>query len=140
MPVKVAKEFRWEMGHRLPYHPLCQNVHGHSYAMTIEVEGEPNAQGMVIDFAEIAAIVRPLIDTMDHAFMLDPDDQVMREFLCENGLKTLAVPFYSTAENIANWIADQTAPALFAMSKAARVTVRIYETPSSFAETTRTSG
>ena len=39
--MKIAKEFRWEMGHRLPEHfGLCKNIHGHSYKMIVEFEGE----------------------------------------------------------------------------------------------------
>ena len=39
--MKVAKEFKWEMGHRLPEHfGNCKNIHGHSYKMIAEFEGE----------------------------------------------------------------------------------------------------
>lgn len=133
MPVTVCKEFRWEMGHRLPCHPLCRNVHGHSYRMVVQVTGEPDGQGMVIDFAEIAALVKPLVDRMDHAFMLDPSDGVMRELLCDQGLKTLEVPFPTTAENIAAWIASSMAQSLFGRANVDSFLVQVFETPSSAA-------
>jgi len=39
--MKIAKEFKWEMGHRLPEHfGQCKNIHGHSYKMLVEFEGE----------------------------------------------------------------------------------------------------
>ncbi|MGA1250362.1 MAG: 6-pyruvoyl trahydropterin synthase family protein, partial [Candidatus Kapaibacteriota bacterium] len=49
---RIAKEFHWEMGHRLPFHDGgCQNIHGHSYTMRVEVIGEIDpATGMVIDY------------------------------------------------------------------------------------------
>ena len=39
--MKIAKEFNWEMGHRLPEHfGKCKNIHGHSYKMMVELEGD----------------------------------------------------------------------------------------------------
>jgi len=136
MPVTASKEFRWEMGHRLPYHPLCRNVHGHSYRMVVEVEGEPDANGMVVDFGDIAACVKPIVDKMDHAFMLDPGDDAVRTFLCGQGLKTLDVPFYSTAENIALWVADLCSD-LLQPEHVSSVKVVVFETSTSSATVER---
>jgi 6-pyruvoyltetrahydropterin/6-carboxytetrahydropterin synthase len=131
--VTISKEFRWEMGHRLPGHPLCQNVHGHSYRLVVEVEGEPDDAGMVVDFGDIALLVRPLLDRLDHSFMLDPDDGVMRGVLEVNGFKTTCVPFRSTAENIALWIAEQLEAAVFARPNIAGLGVTVHETSTSAA-------
>ena len=41
--MKVAKEFRWEMAHRLQHHKgKCSNLHGHSYKMIVEFKGTIN--------------------------------------------------------------------------------------------------
>ncbi|MBS1723913.1 MAG: 6-carboxytetrahydropterin synthase [Armatimonadetes bacterium] len=133
MAVKVSKEFRWEMGHRLPYHEMCRNVHGHSYRMIVEVEGEVDEHGMVVDFADIATAVRPLIEQMDHAFMLDPWDAEMRALLDREGLKKLEVPFYSTAENIAEWVARACASKLAKSLGPGTLAVSVWETHSSCA-------
>src|SRR5437868_1916429 len=61
MLTRIAKDFRWEMAHRLPEHEGgCRNVHGHSYRMWVEISGEPQANGMVLDYFEISAIVDPM--------------------------------------------------------------------------------
>jgi 6-pyruvoyltetrahydropterin/6-carboxytetrahydropterin synthase len=131
--VTISKEFRWEMGHRLPGHPLCQNVHGHSYRLVVEIQGEADDSGMVVDFGEVASIVRPLVDQLDHSFMLDPDDAVMRRVLEEHGLKTTRVPFRSTAENIARWFLDRVGPHLLAKPTVSAVAVTVHETATSLA-------
>jgi len=42
------------MAHRLPFHDGgCRNVHGHSYSMTIELVGEPDRNGMVLDYFDM---------------------------------------------------------------------------------------
>ncbi|MCW5938967.1 MAG: 6-carboxytetrahydropterin synthase [Fimbriimonadaceae bacterium] len=131
--VTINKEFRWEMGHRLPGHPLCQNVHGHSYRLVVEVTGEPDESGMVVDFGDLAALVKPLLDQLDHCFMLDPDDAVMRDLLEANGFKTTCVPFRSTAENIAVWFLERLGPSLQDRPNVCGASVTVHETATSAA-------
>jgi 6-pyruvoyltetrahydropterin/6-carboxytetrahydropterin synthase len=131
--VTISKEFRWEMGHRLPGHPLCQNVHGHSYRLVVEVTGDPDESGMVVDFGDLALLVKPLLEQLDHSFMLDPDDAVMRELLEANGFKTTCVPFRSTAENIAAWFLERLRPHLLGRETVTGLAVTVHETASSAA-------
>ncbi len=80
--MKIAKEFRWEMGHRLPEHfGQCKNRHGHSYKMLVEFEGELDENGMVIDYYDVEKIVKPIIEKLDHAFLVNKNDKHTREFL-----------------------------------------------------------
>src|ERR1700680_2634712 len=62
----IRKRFRFEAAHVLPHHPgKCSRPHGHSFRSAVAVEGPLHAtgpaQGMVIDFDEIAAIVKPAV-------------------------------------------------------------------------------
>ena len=87
----VFKTFRFEAAHYLPLVPLdhpCARMHGHSYTVTVECEGSVREDGMVIDFAEISNVVRPLVATLDHQMLNEVIDN-------------------PTAENIAQWFADQ---------------------------------
>lgn len=138
MLVKVSKEFRWEMGHRLPYHETCRNIHGHSYRMVVEVEGKLDDHGMVIDYGEITCVVAPIVKQMDHSFMVDPSDETMLDVLRASGLRATYVPFYSTAENIAQWVLDQVAADLFTRDNVVRIKVQVFETSNSCAEAERT--
>lgn len=73
--MKIAKEFNWEMGHRLPFHKgKCINLHGHSYRLILEVEGELDANGMLIDFYDMKTIINPLIEELDHAVIVYKED------------------------------------------------------------------
>lgn len=107
--MKIAKEFRWEMGHRLPNHNgACRNVHGHSYLMTIEVEGEPEADsGMVVDFMDISAAVKPLVAELDHAFLCQNIDTELWAFLENQDMKRVQIDRPSTVENICGLFADR---------------------------------
>lgn len=132
--MKVAKEFKWEMGHRLPEHfGNCKNIHGHSYKMIIEFEGELNKDEMIIDFYDIHRIINPLIEKLDHAFMVNENDTVVIEFLEKIKSKMLVVDFNSTVENICKFILKEIKK--FDMPpNISSVAVRIYETNEDYAE------
>jgi 6-pyruvoyltetrahydropterin/6-carboxytetrahydropterin synthase len=97
--VQIRKRFRFEAAHVLPHHPgKCSRLHGHSYRFDVVVEGPLHAtgpaQGMVIDFDEIAAIVEPaVVERLDHASLNE---------LMPN----------PTAEHIALWIWNELAARL----------------------------
>ncbi|MCK7516583.1 MAG: 6-pyruvoyl tetrahydropterin synthase family protein [Ignavibacteriales bacterium] len=89
--MKIAKEFRWEMGHRLPEHfGQCKNIHGHSYKMLVEFDGELDKQGMIIDYYDVEKIINPIIEKLDHAFMVNKDDKIVLEFLEKMNSKKLS--------------------------------------------------
>lgn len=129
MTVTISKEFAWEMGHRLPYHTEgCQNIHGHSYRARVSVAGEPDAQGMVIDYTDLSRVLRPLLEQMDHAYMVDPSDELMKQTLDSSGLKRLDVPFFTTAENICAWLLEEIHAVLRAKPNVQRIEVTVMET------------
>jgi len=85
----VTKDFRFEAAHHLDHLPTthkCHRLHGHSYKFTVEVTGEPDERGFVIDYAEIADAVNPLIAKLDHYNLND------------------LFSFHTTAENLARWL------------------------------------
>ncbi|MBC5811057.1 MAG: 6-carboxytetrahydropterin synthase QueD [Candidatus Eremiobacteraeota bacterium] len=96
--MQIRKTFTFEAAHVLPHHPgKCSRLHGHSYRFEVALEGPIQAagpaQGMVRDFDEIGAIVKPLVERLDHASLND---------LMPN----------PTAEHIARWIWNELAPKL----------------------------
>jgi len=132
--MKVAKEFRWEMGHRLPEHfGLCKNIHGHSYKMIVEFEGEINEQGMVIDYYDVEKIINPIIKKLDHAFMVSRDDKVVLEFLNKMNSKKVVIDFESTAENICNYLLGEIRKTKLT-GNIKKIVVRVSETKNDYAE------
>ena len=132
--MKVAKEFKWEMGHRLPDHfGNCKNIHGHSYKMIVEFDGNLNENEMIIDFYDVDKLLKPLIDRLDHAFMVNKNDTAVIEFLDKIKSKKLVVDFNSTVENICKYVLDEIKK--FNLPKNIfSVSVRIYEINEDYAE------
>jgi 6-pyruvoyltetrahydropterin/6-carboxytetrahydropterin synthase len=69
----LHKEFRFEAAHLLPNVPeghKCRRLHGHSFRVTVWVEGEVDEDsGWVMDFAELSAAFAPLHDRLDHRYL-----------------------------------------------------------------------
>ena len=136
--MKIAKEFRWEMGHRLPEHfGQCKNIHGHSYKMLVEFEGKLDEQGMVIDYYDVEKIINPIIEHLDHAFMVNKNDKVVIEFLEKMNSKKVVVDFQSTAENICTYLLNEVRRASLP-NNIKKIKVRVYETAQDYAEETLT--
>lgn len=109
--VKIAATFGFEAAHRLPNLPdghKCKNLHGHNYRLEVSVEGPLDERGFVMDYAEIEAIVDPIIKRVDHRFL--------------NEIEGLENP---TSEVMAEWFMAQIKPQMPGKT----VTLRIYETP-----------
>lgn len=98
----IEKEFVFDSAHFLPLvaqDHKCRKLHGHTYKIVVGVEGEPNEQGWIIDFAEISAAVQPILNRIDHTLL--------------NAVPGLDNP---TAENIAVWIYNEIKKILPVMS------------------------
>lgn len=85
--MKLRREFTFDAAHNLvAYHGKCERLHGHTYRLRVTLEGTPDEEGMVLDFAELKSVVkRQVLDRMDHAYLNDLVPQ-------------------PTAENLARWI------------------------------------
>ena len=137
--LKVAKEFSFDMAHLLDGHDgKCQNLHGHTYNLQVIVSGETEnngaKKGMVIDFADLKRAVNELIiSPMDHAFIYDQSSEretKIAQLLQQLNSKTFALPVRSTAENLAQFIFQRLQENVgFHLHS-----VRLWETPTSFAE------
>jgi len=65
----VTRDFAFEAAHSLPHLPeghKCRQLHGHSYRVRVEACGGLDERGFVVDYAEIKAVVAPLVARLDH--------------------------------------------------------------------------
>lgn len=69
----LTKEFRFEAAHVLPLHKgKCGRLHGHSWVGRAILRartliGEGSETGMVQDFGEVSAVLRPVVEQyLDH--------------------------------------------------------------------------
>lgn len=126
--VLVSKEFTFDAAHHLhAYDGKCKNLHGHTYRVVLGVSGYVNEVGLAIDFGDIKTIWKERIEPyLDHRY-----------------LNESLPPMNTTAENMVVWIYEQLEvalqePELGCSCEGARTEfVRLYETPTSYAEARR---
>jgi len=129
----VTKEITFDAAHMLTgYEGLCRNLHGHTYRLFVTASGDPQADGMVVDFKHLKELMNTRIAArFDHAFMYDrtsPTEAELGAFLEARGLRTVPLGFRTTAENLARYFYEELAGLLPVSA------VRLYETPNSCAE------
>lgn len=106
--VTISKEFWFSASHRIEGHPKCGRLHGHNYKVTVTVEGILDERGMVIDFGDLKAKIKPIIDRLDHytifsASNIEAEPELFN--LCkERGWAVLLPIKNATAEEIARYL------------------------------------
>ena len=131
----VTKTVRFDAAHILTNHRgLCKNLHGHTYRVDVSVAQEDGAGGdMVIDFKDLKRIATVAIcDRFDHAFVYNTESAGEREIAAvveRHGMRTVAIPFRSTAENLAKMFFGDLREKVSGL-----VSVRVWETADCCAE------
>ena len=131
----VTKTVKFDAAHILTNHQgLCKNLHGHTYRVDVSVtQPEGDSSDMVIDFKDLKAVATSVIcDRFDHAFVYSTASEGEREIAAvveKHGMRTVALPFRSTAENLARHFFSELKPRVPGLSS-----VKVWETADSCAE------
>jgi 6-pyruvoyltetrahydropterin/6-carboxytetrahydropterin synthase len=117
--ITIAKRFTFDAAHCLPLMPdghKCQRLHGHTYAVEIQLTGDVDpATGLVVDYDDIAKIWAPLHDALDHRYLND----------------VLECP---TTENLVLWIVDRLRDPFRAYPPVHKMRIRVSESSTTWAE------
>ena len=132
--MKIAKEFRWEMGHRLQCHKgKCYNLHGHSYKLLVEFIGDVEVNGMVMDYFDVKEVVGPIVDELDHSVVISKHDVELLEAIKQLNSAHVILDYESTAENLCSYFLDKIAKADLP-ENITGIMVRVFETENTYAE------
>ena len=101
----VTKTVKFDAAHVLTDHQgLCRNLHGHTYRVDVSV-AQAGDGDMVIDFKELKGVLAEVIlDRFDHSFIYNTGSAGESEIAAvveKHGMRTVAIPFRSTVENLA---------------------------------------
>jgi len=124
----------------------CEQLHGHNYDVSVEIEGDLTPDSWVLDFSRLKRLARGLCDELDHRFLLPLENSALRiaagdtEYEIGFGERRYVIPRAdvaplpidnSTAERLAEWLAERLAKELRALgaTNLRRLTVGVEEAP-----------
>ncbi len=112
---EVSVEYSFAAGHALRgYKGKCENVHGHNYKVRVTVAGEQlNPAGLLMDFVELRAWIKKLVEVLDHRFLndfspfdqLNPSAENIARYFCE-GLEAQVRTQGLRMESVTVWETD----------------------------------
>jgi 6-pyruvoyltetrahydropterin/6-carboxytetrahydropterin synthase len=128
--VVERNRLRFAAAHMATYSGQLEPLHGHNYALQVEVDGALTADSWVIDFSTLKRLARQICERLDHRFLLQGDSDVLRiehhENICTVTWNTKSYRFpledvaelpidNTTAERLAEWIGGRLAEELMAL-------------------------
>ena len=129
----VTKTVKFDAAHVLTDHQgLCRNLHGHTYRVDVSV-AQAGDGDMVIDFKELKGVLSEVIlDRFDHSFIYNTGSVGESEIAAvveKHGMRTVAIPFRSTVENLAKLFFNELKDRISGLSA-----VKVWETADNCAE------
>ena len=115
---------RFSAAHFTTFGGDCEPLHGHNYAVVVEISGGLSGDSWVMDFSDGKRIVADVCKGLDHKFILQARSAVLSVVQADGALEVrfgsrlyvipeddvVALPIEnSTAERLAEWIAHQVA-------------------------------
>ena len=137
---KIITKRKFDAAHRLyGYDGPCGSLHGHSWKVEVEMEAKKlqlpieTNNGIFVDFKDI----KKIIDYFDHATILNVNDPlygILLKYETKLGYTTICpMSNNPTAENIAYALLSE----LEKLEPNVTVTVRVWESDTSYAEVSR---
>lgn len=70
-------KLRFSACHLIPGHQKCGKLHGHTYAVSVRMEGSQSGE-FIIDFEDLKNIVRDVCDKLDHIVLVAKNDSRLK--------------------------------------------------------------
>jgi 6-pyruvoyltetrahydropterin/6-carboxytetrahydropterin synthase len=120
-------ELRFAAAHFATFGGGCEPLHGHNYALAVQLEGDLTDDSWLVDFREVRGLAAALCGELDHRFLLPLESRHLgverreghyeivfgarRYVIPEADVRPLPID-NSTAERLAEWLAGRLAAEL----------------------------
>ncbi|NQS89787.1 6-carboxytetrahydropterin synthase QueD [Patescibacteria group bacterium] len=81
----LSRDFWFDAAHKIvDYSGKCENLHGHTYKLTVTITGELKTGGMVLDFAILKQVVEEnVLERLDHKYLNDVFENPTTEIIAQ---------------------------------------------------------
>lgn len=121
-------------------HRRCGRLHGHDYAISVTLDGEPGDDGVIMDFGDLKDIVRGIAKELDHKFLVAKKHKDVivegKKVTIRSGKSEYVVPVadcamldieQTSAEEIASWVGTRLKAKLAGRSNITKLHVKVEE-------------
>lgn len=133
----ISREYWFSAAHRIEGHPKCGRLHGHNYRVVVSVTGAVDRAGMVLDYGVMDQILKPLVDKLDHFYIVSDDNasrmDPVADLANKMGWAVRVSIAFSTAECIAYYLHNEVQRQLADQGYRLDVCIEVDETPKSTA-------
>ena len=136
----------FDAAHFATYGGHCEPLHGHTYQVAAEVEGELTDDSWVVDFTRLKAILRQICQEIDHRMVLQMESRILKIEALEGAWRVITPAGASytlpsldvaelpidntTAERLAEWFSGRVWQAVEHRSaRIQSVSVEVWEGP-----------
>lgn len=143
--MKITKEVTFDSAHLLSFYDgKCANLHGHTYRLQVSLESEiDEISRMLMDFNILRQVIdESVMNIFDHALLLssnthrsDAENELL-QWAEQFGKKYCVMPGMkkTTCEDMSEYIKSLVEENLCARGIPPKVSIRLWETPTSFVE------
>ncbi|MDH7507485.1 MAG: 6-pyruvoyl tetrahydropterin synthase family protein [Candidatus Thermoplasmatota archaeon] len=61
---------RFSSAHIIPEYEKCGRLHGHTYAVHAKINGDPDKNGIIMDFSLLKNSLKQIVDELDHKILI----------------------------------------------------------------------
>jgi 6-pyruvoyltetrahydropterin/6-carboxytetrahydropterin synthase len=121
-------------------HKRCGTLHGHDYAISVRLEGEPGDNGMIMDFGTLKDMVRDIVKELDHKFLVAKRHKNVlikgKSVTIKSGTSTYQIPLsdcavldieQTSAEELARCVGDRLKSKLAGLDNLDSMQVKVEE-------------
>jgi 6-pyruvoyltetrahydropterin/6-carboxytetrahydropterin synthase len=121
-------------------HKRCGRLHGHDYAISVRLDGEPGSDGVIMDFGTLKSLVRKIAKELDHKFLVAKRHKnvIIKDgkVTMKSGGSVYQVPMrdcavldieQTSAEELARWVGKKLKPMLRGFDNLTHLQVKVEE-------------
>jgi len=121
-------------------HDRCGRLHGHDYAISVRLDGEPSSDGIIMDFGTLKNLVREIAKELDHKLLVAKRHKNVAikggKVTMRSGRSVYQVPLrdcavldieQTSAEELAQWVGKKLKPMLRDFENLTHLQVKVEE-------------
>ena len=80
---------RFSAAHMIPEYEKCGRLHGHTYAVHAKIFGNPDSNGIILDFSILKNSLKQIVNKLDHKILIPKKSKIIYTETEEKNAKSI---------------------------------------------------